>query len=106
MNPNTEISSIYDEAMVRLPGAGVPILQQETIAMLREFFVQSGAWLVEAAPVSIKALQDTYYLDPQPDGDVLYIHRIAFPTGDRFKFLTILERPLDRWVTRTPNVDT
>tara|TARA_R110000851_G_scaffold265570_7_gene418093 strand:- start:3949 stop:4575 length:627 start_codon:yes stop_codon:yes gene_type:complete len=89
--------------MVRLPGAGVPILQQETIAMLREFFVQSGAWLVEAAPVSIKALQDTYYLDPQPDGDVLYIHRIAFPTGDRFKFLTVSQQQSFRGKVNAPS---
>ena len=87
MQRNVDISTIYDELVVRMPGASLPIVKQETHAMLREFFVQSGAWLVETEPVSIKANVDTYYLDPQPAGDVLYIHAIAYPTGDRYKFL-------------------
>lgn len=89
--------------MVSLPGAPKAVVQLATFAMLREFFVQSGAWLIEAPAVSIKANQDTYYLDPQPDGAVLYIHAIAFPTGDRFKFLQATQQQVFRAKVNAPS---
>jgi len=92
MGKKTKISTIFDEVMIRAPGATVALVELETFATLREFFVDSGAWLVEAPPVSIKAYQPDYYLDPQPDGDVLYIYSMAYPTGDRYKFLTVSQQ--------------
>ena len=84
---NINKTDLYDEILVQVPGAGLSVVKQVVNATLREFFVQSGAWLKQEPPLNIKAGKTDYYLDPQADGDVLYIDAIAVPLGEGFKFL-------------------
>jgi hypothetical protein len=99
----TPITDLCDEVMILMPGATLAAVTLITKATLREFFVQSGAWVKELPPVSIKANVDTYYLDPQADGDVLYITAMAYPAGDRYKFLKSLTQSASRARVTAPS---
>jgi hypothetical protein len=99
---NAPITDMFDEIMSVTPGATSAIVKQTLLATLREFFVQSGAWIKEAPPVSLKEGVSDYHLDPQAGGDVLYVHAIAFPVGPRHKFIPAVSQRRARAMSNSP----
>lgn len=103
MGQSTQITDLYDEVVIHVPGAASGVIKLATEATLREFFVVSGAFTKELPPVSIRANVADYYLDPQPDGEILYIHAMAYPVGDRYKFLKPLTQQAARARVHAPS---
>ncbi len=84
-----DISVFFDEAATRLSGAPLETIKQELKGTLREFYVRSGAWVVESPAHTIRANRREYNFEPQQTGNVLAVYacevdgrRVGF-TGTR-----------------------
>ncbi|RKX47794.1 MAG: hypothetical protein DRP64_00060 [Verrucomicrobia bacterium] len=73
-----DINIWADELMTSVSGCTSAGAKQALKATLREFNVQSAAWVRELRPISIKANKADYFLDPQPDSAILYILAIDY----------------------------
>ena len=67
-----------DELMTVVAGCTPASARQALKATLREFTVSSGAWVRQLDPIDIQANKATYYLDPQPDANILFILSINY----------------------------
>ena len=74
--------SIWMETLQsRISGADQPTLELELKNAIREFSTQSGAFLKQLQ-IALTAGKREYNLNPQPDGNVLYVHSVT--TNDDF----------------------
>jgi hypothetical protein len=76
------LKDLYDEVAVICNGLSVPALEQAVLATLREFCRRSGAYIERLPALTLYPGKDTYYLDPQPYGRVLYINRVVYMLPD------------------------
>jgi hypothetical protein len=101
---NTKLTDFYDEIAIQVPGATIPIITQTLRATLREFFVDSGAWVVEAQPMKMRPGKADYYLDPQAEGDVLYVMAMSVDVNNyRAKFLVPEQMQRFGYATNNPS---
>lgn len=71
-----------DELMTVVAGCTPAGARQALKATLREFNVQSAAWVRQLNPIDIKENKADYFLDPQPDAAVLFILAIDYLQPD------------------------
>lgn len=87
------ITDWIDELLPHVPGVSLQGAKQALRATLREFAVDSGAWLHELPPVSLRAGRDVYYLEPTACGNttVLYIQAISYVVDNGTNFVRFLK---------------
>lgn len=106
-----------DELMTSVAGCTPDGARQALKATLREFNVQSAAWVRELKPISLVAGKQDYFLDPQPDAAVLFILAIDYlqpdpndpnstnPNGRFSRRLVPIQTPTVRYLNRAPISD-
>lgn len=67
------ITAFLTELRPAFPGIDETMLKQELNAAIREFYTKGSLWLETLPAIDLRAGKDTYYLNPQPEGTVLYI---------------------------------
>jgi hypothetical protein len=82
-------SEWHDEISMHAPGASIAGMELALKSTIAEFLRDSGAFLIETPGITPVGGRNTYYLDPQPEGPVLYIHSIAY----NGRFLVPMQTP-------------
>jgi len=75
------VTDWLSELTVAAPGGTQEGYLQALRQTLREFTVDSGAWLRELGPITMAPGKGKYTITPQHDADVLYIHSVAYVHG-------------------------
>jgi len=82
-----------DTLRTRLPGADDNVINLELRNAIREFCTQSGAFL-KRVELALKQDKNEYNLNPQPEGNVLWVHQIYSAKG--FEYVLVDDERLAR----------
>jgi len=81
------LSPFYDEVSLAIQGVSQRAMEHVVGQVIREFCRDSGAWVRQLPPMTLRAGRTKYYLDPQPDSMVLYIKQAVWDSA-KFSFFT------------------